>query len=68
MSVQSVVLVAKPDDRVLTDIGVELVKAGLPANASWLPPGGTEPVWAVEAAARTGNLGLVRALVASDST
>ena len=56
--------VATPDDKVLTGIGVELVKAGLPADASWIAPGHPEPVWAIEAAASNGNVELVRALVA----
>jgi hypothetical protein len=49
---------------VLTAIGVELVKAGLPADASWIPHGRAEKVSAIEAAARMGNLELVRALLA----
>jgi hypothetical protein len=56
--------VAKPGDSALTTIGVELVKAGLPADASWVPPGQVQPVWAIEAAARNGNAELVRALLA----
>jgi hypothetical protein len=56
--------VANPGDTVLTGIGVELVKAGLPADASWVPRGYTEPVWAIEVAARNGNVALVRALIA----
>jgi hypothetical protein len=55
---------ARRDDRALTAIGVELVKAGLPADASWTLPGRTEPTWAIEAAAGNGNLELVRALLA----
>ena len=54
--------VARPDDTVLTAIGVELVNAGLPADASWIAPGHPEPVWAIEAAASNGNVELVRAL------
>ena len=56
--------VAKPDDKVLTDIGIGLVSAGLPADASWIAPGHADPVWAIEAAATNGNVELVRALVA----
>ena len=56
--------VAKADDAALTDIGIELVKAGLPADASWVAPGQPEPVWAIEAAASNGNVELVRALAA----
>ena len=56
--------VAKPSDKVLTSIGIELVSAGLPGDASWLAPGRAEPVWAVEAAAGNGNVDLVQALVA----
>jgi len=55
---------AKSDDTALTDIGIELVSAGLPPDASWIPPGRTEPVWAIEAAASNGNVELVRALLA----
>ncbi len=55
---------AKPNDRVLTEIGVALVAAGLPPDASWVTPGHPEPVWAVEAATANGNLELVRALTA----
>ena len=51
-------------DKVLTGIGVELVSAGLPADASWIAPGRAEPVWAIEAAAGNGNVELVRALLA----
>ena len=54
---------AKTDDIDLTTIGVELVKAGLPAFVSWEPAGGTR-IWAVEAAAANGNVELVRALAA----
>jgi hypothetical protein len=56
--------VAAPDDKVLTDMGVQLLAAGLPADASWIAPGDTEPVWAIEAAAGNGNVELVRALIA----
>jgi len=56
--------VAKPGDKVLTGIGIELVSAGLPADASWIAPGRAEPVWAIEAAAGNGNVELVQALVA----
>ncbi|MEO5821359.1 MAG: ankyrin repeat domain-containing protein [Vicinamibacteraceae bacterium] len=56
--------VARPGDTALTAIGVELVKAGLPADASWIPLGQSEPVSAIETAARNGNVELVRALLA----
>jgi hypothetical protein len=56
--------VATPQDKVLTSIGIELVSAGLPADASWIGPEQPEPVWAIEAAAGNGNVELVRALVA----
>ncbi len=56
--------VAGPNDAALTAIGIELVKAGLSADASWVPPGRSEPVSAIGAAARTGNVALVRALLA----
>jgi ankyrin repeat protein len=59
-----VFLAATAGDQALTAIGVELVKAGLPADASWIPRGRTEPVTAIEAAARNGNAELVRALLA----
>ena len=59
-----VFIVARPGDTVLTAIGLELVKAGLPADASWIPRGHSETVTAIEAAARNGNVELVRALVA----
>jgi hypothetical protein len=55
---------AKPNDRALNEIGVALVAAGMPADASWGTPGQPEPVWAVEAATANGNVELVRALVA----
>jgi hypothetical protein len=55
---------ATPKDDALTQIGVELVKAGLPATASWEAPGASARVTAVEAAARNGNLQLLRALAA----
>lgn len=55
---------AGPADVALTAIGVELVKAGLPADASWIPHGHAEPITAIEAAAGNGNLELVRALLA----
>ncbi|MFI5078993.1 MAG: ankyrin repeat domain-containing protein [Vicinamibacteria bacterium] len=60
----AVFAVAKPDDKVLTGIGIELLSAGLPADASWIAPGRAEPVWAIEAAAGNGNAELVRALIA----
>jgi hypothetical protein len=59
--VQSVFGRARPEDAALTGIGVEMVKAGLPGNASWQSD---RQVWAVEAAARNGNSQLVRALMA----
>jgi hypothetical protein len=55
---------AHPGDAALTAIAIELVKAGLPADASWISPGRTEPTWAIEAAATNGNTELVRALLA----
>jgi hypothetical protein len=52
-----------PEDHALTEIGVELVKAGLPPEAAWdLKDGGR--VMAVVAAATNGNATLVRALLA----
>jgi hypothetical protein len=53
---------ARPGDRVLTDIGLELVKAGMPADANWPAAGAWQT--AVEAAAVNGNVELVRALLA----
>ena len=61
---EAVFSVAKPGDKVLTGIGIELVSAGLPPDASWIVPGRAEPVWAIEAAAGNGNVELVQALVA----
>ena len=61
---EAVFSVAKPGDKVLTGIGIELVSAGLPPDASWIVPGRAEPVWAIEAAAGNGNVELVEALVA----
>jgi hypothetical protein len=55
---------ARPDDDALTTIGLELVKAGLPADASWIPPGHSAPITAIDAAAGNGNAELVRALLA----
>jgi hypothetical protein len=55
---------AKANDSAMVAIGIELLKAGLPADASWVSPGHPEPVWAIEAAAANGNAELVRALVA----
>jgi Ankyrin repeats (3 copies) len=55
---------ATADDTPLIAIGIELLKAGLPADASWISPGQPEPVWAIEAAASNGNVELVRALAA----
>lgn len=52
-----------PDDKVLTEIGVELVRAGLPAEAAWdLKDGGR--LTAIQAAATNGNVELVKALLA----
>jgi hypothetical protein len=56
--------VAPLEDKVLTSIGVALLAAGLPADASWIAPGRPEPVRAIEAAAANGNAELVRALLA----
>lgn len=55
---------ARADEVELTGIGVALVAAGLAPDASWIPLGRTEPVWAIEAAAGNGNVELVRALFA----
>ena len=55
---------AKAADVALTEIGIELVKAGLPATASWPSSDGAERVTAVEAAAANGNRELIRALAA----
>jgi hypothetical protein len=55
---------AAADDTPLIAIGIELLKAGLPADASWISPGHPEPVSAIEAAASNGNVELVRALAA----
>lgn len=55
---------AKPDDQALTEIGVELVRAGLPAQAAWEEGEERRRVLAVEAAAGNGNAELVRALLA----
>lgn len=55
---------AKPTDKALTEIGIELVKAGLPADASWVTPEHPDPVWAIEAATSNGNVELVKALMA----
>ena len=56
--------VARQGDAPLTQMGVELVSAGLPATASWYPPDHSPRIWAIEAAARNGNVELVRALFA----
>jgi hypothetical protein len=61
-----VFLAARGGDQALTAIGVEMLKAGLPADASWIPRGQSRPVTAIEAAARNGNVELVRALLAVD--
>jgi hypothetical protein len=55
---------ARPDDAALTEIGVELVRAGLPAQAAWEEGTERRRVMAVEAAAGNGNAELVRALLA----
>ena len=55
---------AGPDDAALTEIGVELVRAGLPAQAAWEEGAERTRVTAVEAAAGNGNAELVRALLA----
>ena len=55
---------AKQGDAPLTEMGIALVNAGLPAAASWYPPDHSPRVWAIEAAARNGNVELVRALFA----
>jgi hypothetical protein len=55
---------AKPDDAKLTEIGIDLVKAGLPAQAAWEEGAERRHVTAVEAAAGNGNVELVRALLA----
>jgi hypothetical protein len=59
-----VFIAATGGDPALTAIGVEMVKAGLPADASWIPHGQSRPVTAIETAARNGNVELVRALLA----
>jgi ankyrin repeat protein len=51
-----------PDDATLTEIGVELVRGGLPPEAAWEKGG--QRVTAIEAAATNGNVELVRALLA----
>ena len=58
--VESVFARARPEDTNLTQIGLEMVKAGLPGNAAFTID---KHVWAVEAAARNGNTELVRALM-----
>jgi hypothetical protein len=55
---------ARPDDAALTEIGVELVRAGLPAQAAWEEGEERRRVTAVEAAAGNGNAELVRAMLA----
>lgn len=55
---------AKPDDAALTEIGIELIRAGLPAQAAWEEGAEHRHVNAVEAAAANGNAELVRALLA----
>jgi hypothetical protein len=55
---------AAAKDTALTEIGIELVKAGLPASASWDASGTPSRVCAVEAAAANGNVELVKALAA----
>jgi hypothetical protein len=56
--------VARARDTALTGIGIELVKAGLAPDVSWMPPTGGPRTYAVEAAAANGNIELVRALLA----
>lgn len=58
--VESVFARAKPEDTNLTQIGLEMIKAGLPGNASFTID---KHVWAIEAAARNGNAELVRGLL-----
>jgi hypothetical protein len=55
---------AKTSEPALTAIGIELLNAGLPPDASWTPPGRTETARAIEVAAANGNDELVRALLA----
>jgi hypothetical protein len=55
---------ATSGDSVATAIAIELLKAGLPPDASWTPPGRTATVRAIEVAAANGNDELVRALLA----
>jgi hypothetical protein len=61
---EAVFAAAGPKDVALTEIGIELIKAGLPAEASWFPSGGGSRVTAIELAAGKGNVDLVRALLA----
>jgi hypothetical protein len=61
---EAVFVAAGPKDAALTAIGIELIKAGLPAEASWVPSGGGSRVTAIEVAAGKGNVELVRALLA----
>jgi hypothetical protein len=63
---EAVFTAAGPKDAALTEIGIELVKAGLPAEASWFPSGGGGRITAIEVAAGKGNVALVRALLAVD--
>jgi hypothetical protein len=55
---------AGPKESALTTIGVELLKSGVSPQVSWPSPAGAGRVFAVESAAGTGNLELVRAMVA----
>jgi len=59
-----VFVMAKPGDTVPTSIGIELLKAGLPPDASWLSSGRPDVVRAIEAAAGNGNADLVKGLIA----
>ena len=58
------VFITAKGDQALTAIAIELVKAGFPADGSWIPRGQSQPVSAIEVAARNGNVELVRALIA----
>jgi len=61
---EAVFTAAGPKDADLASIGIELLKAGLPADASWHPTAGGSPVTAIEVAAGKGNVELVRGLFA----
>ena len=60
--VQAAFARTSPDDPKLTEIGLELLRAGLPPQAAWDGEGGRVP--AVVAAASNGNVELVRGLLA----